>query len=265
MNIVREVGAYAGFAAFVGMGVLTLLVFTQARDVRRLREWAGGAPERDAEVVEVTSEVAAERAEELRRLEGERKRKEESREVELRAANLRETRRQRREAGLPEQTLWERIRERLGGDPAGAGSMARNVLVVLAVVLVAAGVTVGALHFLGGNDGGSAKQAKGGGQLSPGRVEVAVLNGTATPDLASRFSDKISGKGFQIGAVTNSQSSFAASVVMFKPGFKPEAQMVAKDLKISKVRPMTGDIASTASTANVAVVIGENDANGPAT
>ena len=49
MDVIQEVGAYAGFAAVVGLAVLSALYFSQARDVRRLREWAGRAPERAAE------------------------------------------------------------------------------------------------------------------------------------------------------------------------------------------------------------------------
>lgn len=45
MEIIQEIGSYAGFAAVVGLAVLAALYFSQARDVRRLREWAGRAPE----------------------------------------------------------------------------------------------------------------------------------------------------------------------------------------------------------------------------
>ena len=45
-DIVQEIGAYAGIAAVVGLAVLSALYFSQARDVKRLREWAGRAPER---------------------------------------------------------------------------------------------------------------------------------------------------------------------------------------------------------------------------
>ncbi|MGA8365114.1 MAG: hypothetical protein WB709_11420, partial [Solirubrobacteraceae bacterium] len=44
-----QIGAIAAFAALVGIAVLSLLVFTQARELKRLREWAGRAPERSAE------------------------------------------------------------------------------------------------------------------------------------------------------------------------------------------------------------------------
>jgi hypothetical protein len=46
----EQYGAYAGIAAVLGLGVLSLLYFAQAREVKRLREWAGRAPERAAEL-----------------------------------------------------------------------------------------------------------------------------------------------------------------------------------------------------------------------
>ena len=49
MDVILDVGAYAGFAAVVGLAVLSALYFSQARDLKRLREWAGRAPERAAE------------------------------------------------------------------------------------------------------------------------------------------------------------------------------------------------------------------------
>jgi len=49
MEIIQEIGSYAGLAAIVGLAVLSALYFSQARDVRRLRDWAGRAPERTSE------------------------------------------------------------------------------------------------------------------------------------------------------------------------------------------------------------------------
>jgi hypothetical protein len=49
-EIVQDIGAYAGLASVIGLAVLSALYFSQARDVRRLREWAGRAPERADEV-----------------------------------------------------------------------------------------------------------------------------------------------------------------------------------------------------------------------
>src|SRR4051812_32746283 len=47
---VEKYGAYVGIAAFFGLAVLTILYFAQARELRRLRDWAGGAPERAQEI-----------------------------------------------------------------------------------------------------------------------------------------------------------------------------------------------------------------------
>jgi hypothetical protein len=49
VRILEQIGSYAGLAAIPGLAVLSALYFSQARDVRRLREWAGRAPERAAE------------------------------------------------------------------------------------------------------------------------------------------------------------------------------------------------------------------------
>ena len=260
-NIIHDVGAYAGLAAFVGLAVLSLLYFAQARDVRRLREWAGSAPERDAEMLGVTSDVAAERDAELKRIEEERRRREETQQAEAKATAYRDTRRQRREAGLPEQTRWERLRARFGFGPAAVdGPGWRSIaLIALAVIVLGGGVAVAALAVFGGGNGGGGSGTHQ-AQLHPADVEVAVLNGTAVPGLAARFGDQVEHAGFKLGAVTNSQSSFAASVVEFRNGFKPEAVKIAKELKIDRVRPMTPDIVQVSAGASVSVVIGDDKA-----
>jgi hypothetical protein len=48
LDVVQEVGGVAGWAGVVGLTVLSALHVSQARDVKRLREWAGRAPERSA-------------------------------------------------------------------------------------------------------------------------------------------------------------------------------------------------------------------------
>src|SRR3954453_21438014 len=49
-DLIEKGGAYAGLAAFFGLAVLSILYFAQAREIRRLREWAGRAPERAQEL-----------------------------------------------------------------------------------------------------------------------------------------------------------------------------------------------------------------------
>ncbi|HEU0250886.1 MAG TPA: LytR C-terminal domain-containing protein [Solirubrobacteraceae bacterium] len=56
-----KVGAIAAFVALVGIAILSLLVFSQAREIKRLREWAGRAPERAAEMEQRVSAGASAR------------------------------------------------------------------------------------------------------------------------------------------------------------------------------------------------------------
>ena len=252
--MIEQIGAFAGLAAFLGLALLALLSFTQGRDLRRLREWAGSAPERDAERKETTSAMAAQRAEELRQLE-------EARTAEHEAIGDREERRRRRDAGLPEMTRRERLREGTSNFGARLAEPRSLIALFVVVVLIAGGV---AYALLSGSDEGGKGQGKGGKQAAaktqPSEVEVTVLNGTAVPGLAASYGDKVEGKGFKLGAVTNSSSSFDDSVVMFTRGHKPEAKVVAKQLGIAELELMSGEIESAAAGANVAVIVGEDNA-----
>lgn len=253
VHAVERIGAFAGLAAFIGLAVLALLSFTHGRDIRRLREWAGSAPERDAERKEQTSTIAAQRAEELRALE-------EARTSEQEAVSSREERRRRREEGEAGQTRGERLRGRFSG--VGETASRPSSLVVLFVVLLAI-VGGGAYLLLSGGDeegsgGGNAKQAAA--QVKPSEIEVTVLNGTSVVGLAATYGDKVEGKGFDLGAVTNSSASFEQSVVMFKRGHKPEARKVAKQLGIGKVQLMSGEIEAASAGADVALIVGEDNA-----
>jgi hypothetical protein len=251
VRVIEQIGAFAGLAAFLGLGVLALLSFTHGRDIRRLRDWAGSAPERDTERKETTSAVAAQRAEELRQLE-------ETRTAEHEAVSRREERRQRRDAGLPELTRGERIRERTSG--LGERLAEPRYLVAIFIVLVAIAGAV-AYTQLGGSDGGSGKGGKQvAAEMKPGEIEVTVLNGTSVAGLAATYGDKVEGKGFGLGAVSNTDQPFEASVVMFERGHKPEATKVAKQLGISKLALMSSEVKSASAGANVAVVVGEDNA-----
>jgi len=58
---VDKIGAYLGIASFLGLALLSVLYFSQARELRRLRDWAGRAPERDRELEDRVSAQADER------------------------------------------------------------------------------------------------------------------------------------------------------------------------------------------------------------
>jgi LytR cell envelope-related transcriptional attenuator len=253
VELITKIGAFAGLVAFFGLALLALLSFAQGRDIRRLREWAGSAPERDAERKESTSTAAAQRAEELKRLE-------EARDAERQAANLREERRGRRESGLPELTRGERLRERFSGGRHSLGEPRYLIALFVIALVVGGGAAYAALNGLGGEEGGkNGKSASG--IAKPSDIKVTVLNGTAEAGLAASYGDLVEREGFGLGEVTNSTSSFEASVVMFKRGSAPEARRVAKALGISEVEVMTPDIAAVSGGTAVSVVIGEDNAS----
>jgi LytR cell envelope-related transcriptional attenuator len=261
LHTIERIGSFAGLASFLGLGIFALLLFAHGRDLRRLRDWAGSAPEREAERMEQTQNIAAQRAEELRELE-------ESRTAEHAAVEQRETRRQRREEGLPELTRGERFRERFSGFGETLSRPALLVVLFVVFVLVVGGVAYAVLN----NGNGSSSGSKGGGahkgkqtagaakSPKPDEIEVAVLNGTEATGLAATWGDKAEAKGFEVGAITNTTSTFENSVVMFTTGAAPEAKQVAKQLNIHKVQPMTAEVSGVSNGAKVSVVVGEDNA-----
>jgi LytR cell envelope-related transcriptional attenuator len=252
LHAIEQIGAFAGLAAFLGLAVLALLSFTHGRDIRRLRDWAGSAPERDAERKEQTSAIAAQRAEELRALQ-------EARTAEHEVVSGREERRRRRDAGLPEQSRRERLRGSLSGFGEWAARPSSLVALFVVVLIIVGGVAFAIISSSDSGSGGkSSKQAAA--KIKPAEIEVAVLNGTAVDGLAATFGHKVEKKGFELGAITNSSASFASSVVMFKRGHGPEARKVAKQLQIEKLQLMSEEIESVSAGANVAVIVGEDNA-----
>lgn len=254
IDVIEQIGAFAGLAAFLGLAVLALLSFAHGRDIRRLRDWAGSAPERETERKEATSAIAAQRAEELRQLE-------ESRTAEHEAIESREMRRQRREEGLPELTRRERVSQSFSS----FGERLSQPLVLATIFIVCVLIAAGVVYAItSGTDGDGGAQANGRTEtaqaIKPSEIEVAVLNGTSVPGLAATYGEKVEEKGFEAGAVTNSSETYEDSVVMFKQGHEPEAKLVGKRIGIPKVELMSGEIVQVARKANVAVVVGEDNA-----
>lgn len=61
-NSFTKIGAIVAFAGVLGVAIVALLLFSQAREIKRLREWAGRAPERAAEMEQRVSGAATARA-----------------------------------------------------------------------------------------------------------------------------------------------------------------------------------------------------------
>jgi len=101
------------------------------------------------------------------------------------------------------------------------------------------------------------KKAKPAGPLPRGRTTVVVLNGNGIPGAAAVSADKAHSFHYVITATTNApRTDFSRSVVMFRPGFKPAAQRLSKDMGVKHVSPLDGITKRDLQGAQLALIIG---------
>lgn len=236
-TVIETIGPYAGLLSMVGLFVVIGLLFSQGRDLRRLREWAGGAPERDAEIREVSEIVAEERSQELKLL-AER-----------------------------EERRLERTGQGGDGFWAGLGRPGRIMLILAAVLIVGAGAAYAGTTLLGGEDTptkANQNNSKAGG-VKPGQVRADVLNGTggAEVGLAAEYAAILEDRGFQVGATGDAPSTFDESIVMYTQGNEAAAKRVASAIDVAETGLITNEVAGVTSGAEVTAVIGLNHSEPP--
>jgi hypothetical protein len=264
-SLLKDVGAVAGLASFVGLALLALLYFAQARDIRRLRESAsflveGGnedgesvtpaertatavaakEPEKAAAAAAATapSEAEAFRRAELARQAAERRRRFEQR-------------RRGPENGGRERPAWLSDWRSL------------TAIIVGAIVLLAA-AAFGVTRIVGDGSESATPTAQGNkGPCPPGQTRVAVLNGTPTPGLAATFAAPLKQRGYKTTPVGNTDSPFTTSVVMFDPSTGRDCAGVISDIvDIRKQQPMDNEVRIASEGDPVAVVLGDDKAGG---
>jgi LytR cell envelope-related transcriptional attenuator len=287
MSRVQEIGAYAGFAAVIGLAVLSALYFSQARDVKRLREWAGRAPERAAE--------------------------EEAR-IAAQASTAQPQRAAAGGGGAP--TMAPAPPTTLPGtgsatpapgslpSPRPAPTVASApstpilsrplepwykrvvwpepryiALIVAGVIVIGGGAAYGISHLVSDNGGSPSKttattppsssaaqttkaKKKTLPPLNPSKITVAVLNGTTITGLASETANKLEQQGFQRGNTSNAdtQGQQAQSVVEYSGNNSRAARLVANKLGISDIEPIDAQTQVKAGDATVTVIIGADRA-----
>jgi LytR cell envelope-related transcriptional attenuator len=100
--------------------------------------------------------------------------------------------------------------------------------------------------------------APGAPKLTRRETSVLVLNGNGAAGAAATASAVVHGKGYVVGGVGNAQrSDFTRSVVMYRKGFKPEAERLARDVGVDVVGPLDGLKVSDLMGAHVAYVVGD--------
>jgi hypothetical protein len=259
VDLVERVGAYVGLAAFLGLAVLALLYFSQARDVRRLREWAGRAPERALEQAERSTEV--ERATEVAPA------------TPAAAAaqhSLPPTPLSQASQPRSRKPLRERIRN------IHIPQLRYIGMTVLGVLLLAGGA-YGAIQLVG-DDGGTESAAQrgeqgerdrsgGGGDgerrtganVDPAQVTVAVLNGTTVQGLAAQVGEEVRAASFKLGTIGNAaRIDQTASVVLYRDGQARAARAVANRLGIDRTEQVDSVNEEIAGSFDVIVLVGSD-------
>jgi hypothetical protein len=274
-EIVQEIGAAAGWAAVVGLVLLSALYVSQARDIKRLREWAARAPERSGPGVAAAPSGAPASPtgpspatpagasgpppvapQPVRRGPSRQRpitRPAASRAVPQETVNIPPRR---------SQPWYSRI-----GTP--------YVALALVGLLVLGGAAAYGVAQLTGDDGGDNsgkaqanndngspnKPKRNGAPIKPGHVTVAVLNGTTVTGLAAALRDQIAAAGFEKGTIdVFSDQQLAESVVQYAPGHQAEAKAVSRRVGISQREPVTADSRALAGDATVIVIAGADKA-----
>ena len=81
------------------------------------------------------------------------------------------------------------------------------------------------------------------------------------PGLATRVGDDVKAGDFVLGTVTNSETPYERTTVMYEPGSEVEGQAVARELGVqSRVVPMDEETRALVEGAPVAVIAGEDRA-----
>jgi hypothetical protein len=94
-------------------------------------------------------------------------------------------------------------------------------------------------------------------RLTRARTSVLVLNGNGRQGAASLEAQALETLGYRIGATGNARrTSYARSLVMYRPGYRPEALRLARDAGIRVVGPLDGLRASDLGRSQLAVIVG---------
>jgi hypothetical protein len=251
MDLLEQVGSYVGLASFLGLAILALLYFSQARDVRRLRDWAGRAPERAVEMERTATQEPATHV----------------------PPALPASQHQLPPTPLAEAAVRKRkpLHERIRNVHI---PQLRYIALTVAGVLVLGGAAYGAVELLNDDEGGtsgSAKQGEGRGgdggdrgrrqaaNVDPTQVTVAILNGTTVQGLAAKVGEEVSANGFTQGTIGNAaRIDQSRSEVLYRKGQAAAARAVANRLSIRSIGQVDTVNAEIAGSFDVVVLVGSD-------
>jgi LytR cell envelope-related transcriptional attenuator len=267
MHLIERVGSYVGLASFLGLAILALLYFSQARDLRRLREWAGRAPERAADMERAATtqsqQTAGQPAAET---------------VTHVPPALPASQHQMPPVPLTAATAKRRkpLRDRIRNVHI---PQLRYLALSLAGVLVLAGAAYGAVELINNDNGGTTSDAQknsasghrdrgadGGNRaqqvsVDPAKVTVAILNGTTVQGLAAKIGEEVRAGGFTLGTIGNAaRIDQSRSEVLYRRGQGAAARAVANRLGIQSIGQVDSVNAEIAGSFDAIVLVGADRA-----
>jgi hypothetical protein len=94
-------------------------------------------------------------------------------------------------------------------------------------------------------------------KLTRFQTHVLVLNGSHRNGAASHTASLLGNRGYSITGTANApRGDYATTVVMFRPGYRPEAMRLARDLRLKVVGPLDGIRPKQLMGAQLALVLG---------
>lgn len=93
--------------------------------------------------------------------------------------------------------------------------------------------------------------------LPRGRTKVVVLNGNGRTGAAGEAAARVRARGYRVGEVGNAdRADYARSIVLYRGGFRGEAERLARDLGMRVVAPLDGMRTAELKGAHAAVILG---------
>jgi acetyl-CoA carboxylase alpha subunit len=93
--------------------------------------------------------------------------------------------------------------------------------------------------------------------LATGQTSVLVLNGNGRDGAAGAEAGVLRSHGYPVAAIGNAKrNDYAASIVMYRPGYEREAARMARELQIPIVSALDGVLLSQLRGAKAVLIVG---------
>ncbi len=252
-DVIVPLGAAAGVIATLALALVVPLYVTQRREVQRLLRWRELEPERGDEGAPTAADPAAVTAAAATAA---------VRPASSYTTGTALTPAERVTADRPALSRITAERQAIQSPSFWRRLFARGprhpLVLSLIAILVAGLAVVGVFLATDKLGGGTAGPAAG---FDRSQVAIAVLNGSSTPALADGVADDLKSHGFTT-VRTGLTGTSNQTLVLYAKGFKHEAAVVGRKLKIKVLQPLDRKTQAVTPDADVVVIAGEDRAKG---